>query len=56
MRNHIYIFISVVYLFFSCASQERFFVKNIVDTSTIELENNAIVKLIGVNHTTNKYA
>lgn len=55
MRKCRSIFFVIFYLLVSCASQEEFFVKNIIDTSTIELENNTVVKLIGVNRTTNKY-
>lgn len=39
----------------SCSSPKLFLVKNVVNNSTIELENKTLVRLIGVNSQTNKY-
>lgn len=41
-------------LLFSC-SETKFLVTRIIDTSTLELEDKTIIKLIGVKQTTNKY-
>lgn len=39
----------------SCSSPKLFLVQNVINNSTIELENKTLVRLIGVNNQTNKY-
>lgn len=53
MRKYI-LFILLSSLLISC-SETKFLVTRIIDASTLELEDKTIVKLIGVNHSTNKY-
>lgn len=51
-----WLIISLFALFvISCSKPTQFLVKNVIDEQTIELEDGTIVKLIGVNATTNKY-
>ena len=54
MRKIIFIFFLAL-LFGSCSKPTQFMVKSVRDARTIELEDGTIVKLIGVNGTTNKY-
>ena len=45
----------IISLLLSCSEPKQFLVKSIKNAQTIELEDGTIVKLIGVNGTTNKY-
>ncbi len=54
MRKYFLLFLLAL-VFISCSKPTQFLVKNVIDAQTIELEDGTIVKLIGVNGTTNKY-
>ena len=54
MRTICLVFLIVI-IFASCSNPTPFLVKRIVDEQTIELEDGTMVKLIGVNRSSNKY-
>lgn len=54
MRKYI-IIILLLPILYSCSKPTQFLVKKVIDAQTIELENGAVVNLIGINNTTPKY-
>jgi serine protease Do len=54
MRKQLLFFLFAMVVI-SCSKPTQFLVKSVMDAQTIELEDGTIVKLIGVNGTTNKY-